>query len=107
MKIRGVFVQHGMHYRMDFILCAVSPNLWQKPNASSGELLLWCNVATVGTPEALTAERMNLPDMEDAMQMAAAAACQSDVIFTHNLPDFTTSAIPALALEEFLLRYPP
>jgi len=45
--------------------------------------------------------------MEDAMQMATAAACQSDVIITHNLPDFTTSAIPALAPEEFLLRYPP
>jgi len=71
------------------------------------ELLLWCNVATVGTPEALTAERMNLPDMEDAMQMAAATACHSDFIITRNLPDFTTSAIPALAPEEFLLRYPP
>ncbi|MDB6071339.1 MAG: pilus biosis protein [Verrucomicrobiales bacterium] len=70
------------------------------------ELLIWCNVATVGTAEAVAADNMNRNDIEDAMQMAAAVACHSDVIITRNLPDFVASPIPALTPEQFLERWP-
>jgi len=66
------------------------------------ELLQWCEVATVGTASALEAEKMNLSDIEDAMQIAAAAACQADVIVTRNKPDFVTSTIPVMIPEEFV-----
>ena len=70
----------------------------------ASELLLWCNVATVGTPEAIAAEGMNLSDLEDSMQIAAALACKADVIVTRNTTDFTTSPIPVMMPEDFVQR---
>lgn len=69
------------------------------------ELLQWCEVATVGTAAALEAEKMNLSDIEDAMQIAAASACQADVIVTRNTPDFVTSPIPVMTPEEFVQQF--
>jgi predicted nucleic acid-binding protein len=71
----------------------------------AAELLLWCNVASVGTTEALAAESMNLSDLEDAMQIAAAQACQADVIVTRNTADFSTSPIPVMTPEEFVQQW--
>lgn len=67
----------------------------------ASELLLWCNVATVGTPEAIAAESMDLSDIEDAMQIAAALACKTDVIVTRNTTDFTSNPIPVMTPEDF------
>ncbi len=69
------------------------------------ELLLWCNVATVGTPEAIAAESMNLSDIEDAMQIAAALSCKANVIVTRNITDFTNSPIPVMTPEEFIQQW--
>ncbi len=66
------------------------------------DLLQWCEVATVGTADAQAAEKMNLSDIEDAMQIAAGSACQADVIVTRNKPDFVTSVIPVMSPEEFV-----
>lgn len=66
------------------------------------DLLQWCEVATVGTSEAIAAEKMDLSDIEDAMQIAAASACHADVIVTRNTPDFAASAIPVMTPEEFV-----
>jgi predicted nucleic acid-binding protein len=72
----------------------------------ASELLLWCNVATVGTPEAQAAEAMGLSDIEDAMQIAAARACVADAIITRNTPDFVSSPIPVMTPEEWLAHSP-
>ncbi len=72
----------------------------------TSELLQWCEVATVGTPAALEAEKMNLSDIEDAMQIASASACHADVIVTRNTPDFATSTIPVMTPEEFVQQMP-
>ena len=72
----------------------------------ASELLLWCNVASVGTREAIAAEDMNLSDIEDAMQIAAAQACYADVIVTRNIGDFSSSPIPVVTPEEFAQRWP-
>lgn len=75
----------------------------------SSELLQWCEVATVGTAAAIEAENMNLSDIEDAMQIAAASACQADIIITRNNPDFVTSTILVMTPEEFVqhMKNPP
>jgi predicted nucleic acid-binding protein len=70
------------------------------------ELLRWCNVASVGTLEAVDAEKMNLNDIEDAMQIAAACSCQASVIITRNIPDFVTSPIPAMTPEDWAKAVP-
>ena len=72
----------------------------------ASELLLWCNVAPVGTHEAIAAQSMNLSDLEDAMQIAAAVACRADVIVTRNTPDFATSPLPVMTPEQFVLAHP-
>ncbi|MCB1227631.1 MAG: PIN domain-containing protein [Verrucomicrobiales bacterium] len=71
----------------------------------TSELLQWCEVSTVGTTAALEAQRMNLSDIEDAMQIAAASACQADVIVTRNTPDFAASSIPVMTPEEFVKQF--
>ena len=72
----------------------------------ASELLLWCNVATVGTPEAIAAESMDISDIEDAMQIAAALACKADAIVKRNTTDFTNSPIPVMTPEEFIQCWP-
>jgi predicted nucleic acid-binding protein len=71
----------------------------------AAELLIWCNVATVGSSDATAAEQMNLPDLEDAMQIAAAIACQANVIVTRNVGDFSTSPIPVMTPEDYVQRW--
>jgi predicted nucleic acid-binding protein len=66
------------------------------------ELLMWCNVATVGDLDAAAAEQMNLPDIEDAMQIVAAIACQAEVIVTRNVGDFSTSPIAVMTPEDYV-----
>jgi predicted nucleic acid-binding protein len=45
---------------------------------------------------------MNLSDLEDAMQIASATACQADVIVTRNTSDFARSRIPVMTPEDFV-----
>jgi predicted nucleic acid-binding protein len=68
-------------------------------------MLGFLEVATTGTTEAIQAEQMGLNDLEDAMQIVAAAACAADVIVTRNVGDFSTSPIPVLTPREFLAKF--
>jgi hypothetical protein len=45
-----------------------------------------------------------MPDLEDALQAAAALAWRADVIVTRNLDDYRHSPVPAVAPLEFLRR---
>lgn len=45
-------------------------------------------------------------DFEDALQAAAAIACDAAFIITRNEKDFATLPVPALAPEAFLARVP-
>jgi predicted nucleic acid-binding protein len=73
----------------------------------ASELLQWASVAGVGTKEAVDAEQMNLDDMEDAMQIAAALACSANVIVTRNVPDFMSSPVPVMTPEDFMSQFGP
>lgn len=68
-------------------------------------LLRFVEVAAVGHEDMELALRLEMADLEDAMQVAAAVACGADRIITRNTKDFAGSAIPAITPAEFLARF--
>lgn len=59
------------------------------------ELLRFVAVAPTTTTSFLRATSLDMPDLEGAMQAAAALACNADVIATRNLDDFKRSPVRA------------
>lgn len=57
-------------------------------------------VAETGTESLLYAADLDMTDFEDALQVAAAAACGAQAIVTRNLRDFRHSPIPAVGPKE-------
>jgi len=80
----------GKHQTKDFLL----------------DLTRFVLVAPTTTESLLLAGRLDLKDFEDAMQVAAAVACQANVIATRNVRDYRRSPIraaePQAVLSEFL-----
>lgn len=68
------------------------------------KLLEFVEVAQVGDREARQALQLQMPDIEDAFQAAAAVAWSADFIVTRNLPDYKRSPVPALSPKDFLGR---
>jgi predicted nucleic acid-binding protein len=66
------------------------------------DLLAWVEVAETGKHDALSALEFGMKDFEDALQLAAAVACDAEVILTRNTTDFKASPIPVMNPEEFL-----
>lgn len=68
------------------------------------EMLRFVTVAPTTTGSFLRAASLDMPDLEDAMQAAAALSCDADAIATRNLGDFKRSPVgantPAALLEE-------
>jgi predicted nucleic acid-binding protein len=60
------------------------------------ELVEFVEVAPTGTEDFRYAARLAVRDLEDAMQVAAAAACGAERIVTRNVRDYTRSPIRAL-----------
>lgn len=60
------------------------------------DLTRFVKVAETTTESLVYAGKLDLPDFEDALQVAAAVACQAEVIATRNLEDYTRSPIRAL-----------
>ena len=69
----------GKHQTKDFLL----------------DLMRFVRVAPTTTESFLYAGTLDLKDFEDAMQVAAAAACQASMIATRNLRDYARSPIRA------------
>jgi predicted nucleic acid-binding protein len=84
----------GKHQTRDFLL----------------DLARFVHVAPTNTESLLFAGKLDLRDFEDAMQVAAAVACQASVIATRNLRDYKRSPVraaePEAVLSE-LLAGPP
>ena len=70
------------------------------------KILAWARVATAGDSEARAARNLGLPDFEDALQAAAAAACGADWIVTRDTKGFRNSPVPTIAPEDFLAGFP-
>ena len=61
------------------------------------QLLTFVEVADTGTEDARYALALPMTDFEDAMQVAAARACDARFIVTRNVRDFARSPVPALS----------
>ena len=59
------------------------------------DLTRFVDVAPADTASLHYAAQLPMRDFEDAMQVAAAAACDANVIATRNLRDYRNSPIPA------------
>ena len=80
----------GKHQTKDFLL----------------DLARFVLVAPTTTESLLLAGRLDVKDFEDAMQVAAAVACQASVIATRNIRDYRRSPVraaePQAVLSELL-----
>ena len=66
------------------------------------DLTRFVDVARTDTAGLRFAAKLPMRDFEDAMQVAAAAACDADVIATRNLRDYRNSPIQAAAPHDVL-----
>ena len=76
-----------------------------EPRAFISGLLDFLEVAPVGQADMQYALELEMRDLEDAMQAAAAVACRASRIITRNTRDFTSSPVPAVTPAEFLQAY--
>ena len=67
-------------------------------------LLKIVTVAEVGHEQALLAMRLNMKDLEDALQVAAAESWKADFIVTRNLRHYATSPVRAVNPKQFLRK---
>lgn len=68
------------------------------------DLARFVRVASTTTESLLYAAQLEMSDLEDAMQVAAATACEADVIVTRNLRDYRKSPIRAAEPRDVLLE---
>ena len=61
------------------------------------DLMTYAQVAGTGTDDLRFALSLPMDDFEDAMQVAAARACEAEFIVTRNEGDFAVSPIPVLS----------
>jgi predicted nucleic acid-binding protein len=59
------------------------------------DLLRFTDVSPAGTRDVLYAVGLRMADFEDALQCAAAVACEAEVIATRNFRDYRNSPVPA------------
>jgi predicted nucleic acid-binding protein len=81
-----VVPRHGRREPRDFLL----------------ELSRFMDVAPTNTESLRLAGRLKMRDFEDAMQVAAAQACEADLIATRNTRDFRSSPITARTPRQLL-----
>ena len=66
------------------------------------ELLQFIEISETKTEDAIYAANLNVPDLEDGLQIAAAKACGADFILTRNLKHYKKSPITAITPEVFI-----
>ena len=66
------------------------------------QLTEFVDVAPTGTESIRYAAELSMSDFEDAMQVAAARACDARRIITRNTADFSRSPIPAVTPQQFI-----
>jgi predicted nucleic acid-binding protein len=71
------------------------------------DLVRILHVVEAGHAAVTRAFNYGMKDFEDALQVSAALACQSDFIITRNVADFAQSAVTAVMPEDFLAQFPP
>lgn len=77
-----------------------------KTRAFIGDLLQFVAVVPTATADIRYAISLEMSDFEDAMQVAAASACQAGYIVTRNVNDFARSPIPAMTPNQAIEALP-
>lgn len=67
-------------------------------------LIRFAQVVQTGTEDMAYALDLPVPDLEDAMQAAAAVACRAHYVVTRNTRHFGKSPIPAITPAKFLAQ---
>ena len=69
------------------------------------DLLHFVGIAAVQTDDLTYALGLDMPDLEDAMQAAAAMACRADYIVTRNIEHYRKSPVRAITPDTWLRKY--
>ena len=76
----------------------------QKSKNFIAELCAFLHIVSVSNQDLIIVLELPFSDFEDAMQCAAAMACNADVIVSRNVKDYKTSPIRTVTPEQFLLE---
>lgn len=77
----------------------------QKTEEFIKELLQFIQISPTKTKDAVYATSLKIGDFEDAIQVAAANACNAEFIITRNHRHYKNSPIPAIIPGEFLKKF--
>ncbi len=69
------------------------------------ELLNFIQISPTKTKDALYAGSLDVPDFEDALQIAAAKACNAKYIITRNVVHYKKSPVPATSPKDFIKQF--
>lgn len=89
------------HSLADFFYIVTPPSSSSRTRNFVKGLLQFVEVAPTTTKDALYAVTQNFTDFEDALQVAAARACNAEIIVTRNVKHYKRSHIPARTPEYF------
>ncbi len=81
------------HSAANFYYLVSSPKGKQEARNFIRDLVQFVGVATVSTHELVYALSLDMPDFEDAMQVAAAVSCKADYIVTRNIEHYRKSPV--------------
>ena len=80
-----------------------------RPNRGHGDaksyildLIKFVEVAQTGTTDLAFAARLAVKDFEDALQVAAALACNADVVATRNIRDYSKAPVRAMTPSQLI-----
>ncbi len=92
-KIKGFIAWHSLS---NFYYLIAPASAKTKTKMFLSELLNFVEVSPSNTKSAVKAISLNVPDFEDALQIAAAMECMADYIITRNVKRYKNSPIKSL-----------
>ena len=68
------------------------------------DILKFIEVSPTSTKDVIYATELNITDFEDALQIAAAKACNAEMLITRNIKHYKKSPIPSFTPKSFLKK---
>jgi len=99
-KVLNAFIAWNSISNFYYIVESKSKNY--KTTEFIRELLQFIQLSSTKTKDAVFATTLNVSDFEDAMQIAAANACNAELIITRNIKHYKLSPIKAKSPMDFI-----
>lgn len=99
-KVLNAFI--AWHSISNFYYIVESKSKNYKTTEFIRELLQFIQLSSTKTKDAIFATTLNVSDFEDAMQIAAANACNAELIITRNVKHYKLSPIKAKSPMDFI-----